>query len=74
MKRLAAKVEREKLMIAALSELAVQILDHGRVTIGDMIRLTGVSRNTLKEHFRKLVENGHIVRHGNGKGSWYAVS
>ena len=77
MKRLAVKVEREKLMIAALPELAVQILDHarnhGRVTIGDMIRLTGVSRNTLKEHFRKLVENGHIVRHGNGKGSWYAL-
>lgn len=77
MKRLAAKVEREKLVIAALPELAVQILDHarnhGRVTIGDMIRLTGVSRNTLKEHFRKLVENGHIVRHGNGKGSWYAL-
>ena len=77
MKGLAAKVEREKLVIAALPELAVQILDyarnHGRVTIGDMIRLTGVSRNTLKEHFRKLVENGHIVRHGNGKGSWYAL-
>jgi predicted HTH transcriptional regulator len=77
MKRLAAKVEREKLVIAALPELAMQILDHarnhGRVTIGDMIRLTGVSRNTLKEHFRKLVGNGHIVRHGNGKGSWYAL-
>ena len=77
MKRLAAKVEREKLVIAALPELAVQILDHarnhGRVTIGDMIRLTGVSRNTLKEHFRKLAENGHIVRHGNGKDSWYAL-
>jgi len=78
MKRLAAKVEREKLMVAALPELAAQILDHarnhGRVTMGDMIRLTGVSRNTLKEHFRKLVENGHLVRHGTGKGSWYALS
>jgi predicted HTH transcriptional regulator len=77
MKRLAAKVEREKRVIAALPELAVQILDHarnhGRVTMGDMIRLTGANRNTLKEHFRKLVENGHVVRHGNGKGSWYAL-
>ncbi len=77
MKRLAAKVEREKLMVAALPELAVQILDHarnhGRVTIGDMIRLTGISRNTLKDHFRKLVEDGHIIRHGTGKGSWYSL-
>jgi hypothetical protein len=62
MKRLAAKVEREKLAVAALPELFVQIVDHarnrGRVTMGDMMRLTGVSRNTLKDHFRKLVENG----------------
>jgi len=74
-RRLAAKVEREKLVIAALPELAVQIIDHvrnhGRVTIGDMIRATGTSRNTLKEHFRRLVNQGHLVRHGTGKGSWY---
>lgn len=70
-------MEREKLVIAALPELAVQIIDHarnhGRVTIGDMIRVTGVSRNTLKEHFRKLVAQGHIVHQGSGKGSWYAL-
>ena len=77
MKRLTAKMTREKLLIAALPELAVQILDQarnsGRVTMGDMIVLTGGSRNTLKEHFRKLVENGHLIRHGTGKGSWYAL-
>jgi Fic family protein len=76
-RRLAAKVEREKLVIADLPELAVQILDHvrqhGRVTIGDMIRVTGASRNTLKEHFRRLVETRHLARHGTGKGSWYAL-
>ncbi|TAN49317.1 MAG: Fic family protein [Methylococcaceae bacterium] len=77
MKRLVAKVEREKLMVAALPGLALQIVDHarnhGRVTMGDMMRLTGASRNTLKEHFRKLVENGRLMRHGTGKGSWYAL-
>lgn len=76
-RRLAAKVEREKLVIAALPELAVQIIDHarnhGRVTIGDMIRVTGTSRNTLKEHFRRLTAHGHLVRHGSGKGSWYVL-
>lgn len=77
MKRLAAKVEREKLMIAALPELAARIIDHardhGRVTMGEMIRLTGANRNTLKEYFRRLVKNGYIVRHGTGKGSWYTL-
>jgi Fic family protein len=76
-RRLAEKIEREKLVLAALPELAAQIIDqarnHGRVTIGDMIRITGASRNTLKEHFRKLVTQGQLVRRGSGKGTWYAL-
>ena len=65
-------------MMAALPDLAVQIVDHarqhGRVTMGDMVRITSASRNTLKEHFRRLLEQGHLVRHGAGKGSWYGLS
>ena len=34
--------------------------EHGRVTIGEAIKLTGASRNTLKQHFRSLVELGHL--------------
>ena len=70
-------MERERLVIATLPEQAMQILDyvrqHGRVTMGQMVRITGTSRNTLKEHFRSLVERRHLIRHGNGKGSWYAL-
>ena len=76
-RRLATKVEREKIVLAALPELAVQIVDHarqhGRVTIGEMIRATGASRNTLKEHFRRLVALGHLEQHGAGKGTWYGL-
>jgi Fic family protein len=76
-RRLAAKVEKEAQIAAALPELALKIIDHatqhGRVTIGEMIRVTGASRNTLKEHFRSLVAKRHLVRHGTGKGSWYAL-
>jgi len=75
--RLAAKVGREKLLQAALPELALQIVgyarQHGRVTMGDVIKTTGASRNTLKEHFRRLVEQGHLAQHGTGKGTWYAL-
>ena len=77
-RRLAAKVEREKIVIAALPELAVQIVDHarqhGRVTIGDMIRITGASRNTLKEHFRRLVQLGQLKQYGTRKGTWYGLA
>ena len=76
-RRLAAKVEREKITLATLPELAAQIIEqarqHGRVTIGEMAKVTGASRNTLKVHFRRLVEQGHLTRYGTGKGSWYAL-
>ena len=76
-RRLAEKIEREKLMLAALPELAARIIDEarsrGRVTMGNMIRLTGASRNTLKEHFKRLLEQGHLVREGTGKATWYRL-
>jgi Fic family protein len=77
MQRLARKVEREKIILSNLPELSVQIIDqvreHGRVTIGDMVKLTGISRNTLKEHFKTLVENGHLASHGKTRGVWYTL-
>ena len=78
MKRLAEKIERERIVLSAIPELSVQIVEyareHGRVTIGDMVALTGTTRNTLKQHFRYLLEKGHLVMHGSGRGSWYALA
>lgn len=74
-RRLERKVEREKIVLAAMPELQLQIVEfareHGRVTIGEVIKLTGASRNTLKQHFRALVERGAIEQHGSGRGVWY---
>jgi Fic family protein len=76
-RRLEKKVEREKLVLAALPELSLKIVEfareHGRVTIGEAVKLTGASRNTLKQHFRVLVERGHLGQHGNGRGVWYEL-
>jgi len=75
MRRLEKKVEREKIVLAAMPELQLQIVEfareHGRVTIGDAIKLTGTSRNTLKQHFRTLVERGTLNQRGSGRGVWY---
>jgi Fic family protein len=77
MRRLAKKVEREKIVLSVMPELSVQIIEqareHGRVTIGEMVTLTQTSRNTLKEHFKQLQDRGHIVLHGKGRGAWYAL-
>jgi Fic family protein len=76
-RRLNRKIEREQLVLATLPELSLQIVEfareHGRVTMGDAIRLTGGSRNTLKQHFRALVERGHLDQQGGGRGVWYRM-
>jgi Fic family protein len=78
MKRLAKKVEREKIIRSALPELSARIIEftheHGRVTISDIVRLTGTSRNTLKQHFRQLVAQGYLALNGSGRGAWYVLS
>jgi hypothetical protein len=67
MRRLHQKMERERLVLAPLPALSLQILEftreHGRVSMGDTMRLTGASRNTLKQHFRALV-GPHLRQHG----------
>lgn len=77
MRRLAKKVEREKLVIAPLPELSLKILEHvrehGRITVADAVALTGSSRNTLKVHFRSLVDKELLTLQGSGRGAWYAL-
>ena len=76
--RLNQKVERENLVLAVLPELSLRIVEfareHGRITMANAIRLTGTSRNTLKQHFRALVEQGHLKQRGSGRGAWYGLA
>lgn len=76
-RRLEKKVEREKIVLAALPELSLQIVEfareHGRVTMMDATKLTGASRNTLKQHFRNLTERNHLEQQGSGRGAWYQL-
>lgn len=73
--RLEAKMQREQLMLAALPELSVQILElakgHGRLTIGQIVQITGANRNTVKKHLQSLVKAKQLAQHGQGKGTWY---
>ena len=77
MKRLATKVEREKFVLPSLPELSLRVLDHarehGRVSMGDIIKLTGASRNTLKQQLRQLVDKGYLLRQGGGRTTWYTL-
>lgn len=76
-RRLEKKIERERIVLAALPDLSLQIVEfareHGRITMMDAIKLTGASRNTLKQHFRSLTERNHLEQHGSGRGTWYGL-
>lgn len=77
-KRLEKKIERERLLLGDLPELSVEILElcreRGRVSISDIATVTQESRNTIKDHVAALTDKGHLVRHGAGRGTWYALS
>jgi predicted HTH transcriptional regulator len=47
------------------------IKERGRITIGEIVSLTGANRNTVKKHLASLVEARHISQQGVGKGTWY---
>lgn len=77
-KRLEKKVEFEKVLLAAMPELSLQILDlvraRGRITTKSAVELTGANRSTVKQHLQKLVDAGHLVQHGENRGAWYGLS
>ncbi|MGC4105274.1 MAG: Fic family protein [Thermomicrobiales bacterium] len=73
---LTTRLAGERLLVATSPERD-EILRHaqerGRVTMRDLIVLTGMNRNTLKGHLRALADDGRIVLHGSGRGSWYGL-
>ncbi len=73
---LGAKIQRERLM-TSLSPLDEQLIEltrqHGRLTLTDAVTLTKANRNTLKLHFRQLVQAGRLELRGTGRASWYEV-
>ncbi len=75
--KLQVKVEREKILVGTLPVLSLQIIDiakqHGRVTVAEATRQTNSNRNTVKDHLKSLVSQGYLVKHGAGRGTWYAV-
>ena len=74
-RRLEKKIARERIVMGTLPELSLQIIDaikeRGRVTIGEIVSLTGANRNTVKKHLASLVQANHLSQQGTGKGTWY---
>lgn len=77
-RRLAAKLERERVVLGSLPELSLRLLElvreRGRISLAEAVRAIGANRNTLKGHLRSLTEQGYLRRHGAGRGTWYGAA
>ena len=62
---------------ASLPELSLQIIallrKRERLTIAEMVDLTGANQNTMKVRLRELVGEGRIQRHGKARATWYSL-
>ena len=74
---LEVKVSREHILLTQMPETAQIIFDilrsRGKITIGELEKLTSVSRSTLRRNLENLVKNKQIQQNGMGKGTWYAL-
>lgn len=77
-KRLSEKIALEKLLSAHLPQLSGDILRlaraQGRITTLQAEEQTKAIRGTVKKHLAKLVKDGHLIKHGVGRGTWYTAT
>lgn len=48
------------------------VRSHGRITRSQVADLCRIGPHQASRLLRKLIESGHLTRHGSGKGTWYA--
>jgi Fic family protein len=66
-----------ELLLTRLPRLSQQIIelikDRGPTSVAEVVAVTGANRNTVKVHFRGLVNDGHLVVDGKGRGVRYRI-
>ena len=79
--QLAVRLERERAAGAVedeLTDLSRQVLaavrEQQRITIGQLVSMTGANRNTLKLRLRELVQAERLRQHGKARATWYSIS
>ena len=77
-KRLSEKIAFEKILSSYLPQLSSEILriarTQGRITTLQAEQQTQGKKATIKVHLTKLVKDGHLIKHGVGRGTWYTAA
>ncbi len=68
---------KDELAATKMPRLSLQIIEliksRGATSIGEAVAVTGANRNTVKLHFRNLVNDGHLEKEGLGRGMRYRM-
>ena len=71
------KIEREKKLAIDLPKASTLIIrlieEHGKLSVGQIVSLTGINRNSVKKHLQALVKAKHIEKHGKGRATGYTL-
>jgi len=66
--------ETELQNLPALSARIMALFkEHKRLQMKQIIKLTNGRRATIKLRLSELLEAGYLVRHGQGRGTWYSL-
>lgn len=70
-------IEREQTLNLHISDYAATVLgllqEHGKLSLSDLVQLTGFNKHTTKKHVQELVKKQQIVMHGKARATWYTV-
>ena len=77
-KNLKKKIAKQQKRAEPLAELSAALVviarQQGKLTTLQAETQTGANRATIKKHLARLVKNGHLVRYGGGRGTWYEAT
>ena len=63
---------QQDLAMPALAEKLLHLTHmQCRVSVSDLVKLTGENRNTIKKHLSYLVASKKLIQHGKGRGTFY---
>lgn len=74
---LQAVIEREQVLHLHVSDYASTVLnliqEHGKLSLRELVQLTGFNKHTTKKHVQELVKKQQVVMHGKARATWYTV-
>lgn len=75
-RRLKAKVEDEH-RLRTMPETSMRIIEvsraYGAISIAEAEAALRINKYTLRDHFKRLVEEGHLIRVGSGRATKYKL-